>query len=73
MKSEILLNQAFVRIVNEAARAWSIECLRYEIRDNILPASMKQAMEMQAEAERRKREENLESEGDQQSEINLAR
>ena len=31
------------------------------------------AMEMQAEAERRKRAESLQSEGDQQSEINLAR
>ena len=30
-------------------------------------------MEMQAEAERRKREEILQSEGDQQSEISLAR
>ena len=67
------LNQAVVRIVNETARAWSIECLRYEIRDIIPPASIKQAMEMQAEAERRNREEILQSEGDQQSEINLAR
>ena len=25
------LNQAVVRIVNETARAWRIECLRYEI------------------------------------------
>ena len=67
------LNQAVVRIVNEAARAWRIECLRYEIRDIIPLASIKQAMEMQAEAEHSKREEILQSEGDQQSEINLAR
>ena len=66
-------NQAVVRIVNEAARTWSIECLWYEIRDIILPASVKQAMEMQAEAEPRKRAEILKSDGDQQSEINLAR
>ena len=66
-------NQAVVRIVNEAARTWSIECLWYEIRDIILPASVKQAMEMQAEAEPRKRAEILQSDGDQQSEINLAR
>ena len=67
------LNQAVVRIVNETARAWRIECLRYEIRESIPPASIKQAMEMQAEAEHSKREEILQSEGDQQSEINLAR
>ena len=47
------LNQAVVRIVNETARAWSIECLQYEIREIISPASIKQAMEMQAEGERR--------------------
>ena len=66
-KEQDTRNQAVVRIVNEAARAWSIECLPYEIRDVIPPASIKQAMEMQAEAEHRKRE------GDQQSEINRAR
>ena len=49
-------NQAFVRIVNGTARAWSIQ---YEIREIISPASTKQAMEMQAEAERRKREDIL--------------
>ena len=49
------LNQAVVRIVNETARAWNIECLRYEIQDVILLASIKLAMEMQADAERPKR------------------
>lgn len=66
------LNMAIVTIVNEAAQAWGIQCLRYEIRDIIPPASIKQAMEMQAEAERRKRAEILQSEGDRQSEVNLA-
>jgi regulator of protease activity HflC (stomatin/prohibitin superfamily) len=66
------LNQAIVTIVNDAAKVWGIECLRYEIRDIIPPASIKQAMEMQAEAERRKRAEILQSEGDRQSEVNLA-
>ena len=66
-------NQAVVRIVNEAARACRIECLRNEIRESIPPASIKQAMEMQAVTEHSKREEILQSEGDQRSEINLAR
>ena len=39
----------------------------------IFLASIKQAMEMQAVADRRKRVQILQSEGDQQSEINLAR
>ena len=67
------LNLAVFRIVNETARAWRIEYLQHEIREIISPASIKQAMEMQAEAEHRKREEILQSEGDQQSDINLAR
>ena len=67
------LNQAAVRVVNKAARALSIECLQYEIRNIIHLASIMKAMEMQAEADRRKREQILQSEGDQQSEINLAR
>lgn len=66
------LNSAIVSIVNEAAHAWGIQCLRYEIRDIIPPTSIKQAMEMQAEAERRKRAEILQSEGDRQSEVNIA-
>ena len=64
------LGQAVVRIVNGTARVWSI---LHEIREIISPVSIKQAMEMQAEAEHRKHEEILQSEGDQQSEINLAR
>merc|ERR1719382_51939 len=67
------MNAAIVSIVNDAAKAWGIECLRYELRDITPPASIKQAMEMQAEAERRRRAEVLQSEGDQQSEVNLAR
>ena len=50
-KSEITLNQA--------ARAWNIECLQHEIREIIFPASIKKAMEMQVEAQHRKREEIL--------------
>ena len=57
--------------LNQAARAWNIECLQYEIREIISPASIKQAMEMQAEAEHMKRAESFQqSEGDQQSKIN---
>jgi len=66
------LNASIVKILNDAASAWGIECLRYEIRDIIPPASIKQAMEMEAEAERRRRAEVLQSEGDRQSEVNLA-
>merc|ERR1719221_776212 len=66
------MNARIVSVVNEAAKPWGIEVLRYEIRDVIPPPSIKQAMEMQAEAERRRRAEVLQSEGDRQSEVNLA-
>ena len=66
------LNQAVVRIVNETARAWRIKCIRYEIQDIIPVASIKKAMEMQAEPDRRNCAQMLQSEGDPQSEINLA-
>jgi regulator of protease activity HflC (stomatin/prohibitin superfamily) len=50
--------------INEAATDWGLKCLRYEIRDISPPIGVKKAMEMQAEAERRKRAQILESEGD---------
>jgi regulator of protease activity HflC (stomatin/prohibitin superfamily) len=66
------LNHKIVRSINEASSAWGLECLRYEIRDIAPPYGVKAAMELQAEAERRKRATVLESEGDKQSAINKA-
>ena len=67
-----ILNQAIVSIINAASGPWGVKCLRYEIRDITPPAAIRSAMEMQAEAERRKRAEVLQSEGSRQTEINLA-
>lgn len=67
-----ILNQAIVSAINAASGPWGVKCLRYEIRDITPPAAIRSAMEMQAEAERRKRAEVLQSEGSRQSEINLA-
>lgn len=66
------LNENIVKSINEAASDWGLRCLRYEIRDINPPAGVKAAMEMQAEAERRKRAQVLESEGVRQSNINIA-
>lgn len=49
--------------INKAASAWGIDCLRYEIKDVKLPEKVQEAMQMQVEAERRKRAAILESEG----------
>ncbi|KAG2650304.1 hypothetical protein PVAP13_1NG221395 [Panicum virgatum] len=48
---------------------WGLKCIRYEIRDITPPTGIKQAMEMQAEAERRKRVQIFESEGKKQAQI----
>ncbi|KAL5100734.1 hypothetical protein RYX36_005061, partial [Vicia faba] len=49
-----------------------LECLRYEIRDISPPRGVKAAMEMQAEVERKKRVQILESEGERQAHNNIA-
>ncbi|KAL8542146.1 hypothetical protein ACS0TY_003125 [Phlomoides rotata] len=57
--------------INEAARDWGLQCLRYEIRDISPPRGVRAAMEMQAEAERKRRAQVLESEGEMQANINI--
>ena len=66
------LNQNIVASIQPSASAWGLQVLRYEIRDIMPPISVKNAMELQAEAERRKRAQILESEGERQSKINVA-
>ncbi|KVH88397.1 Band 7 protein [Cynara cardunculus var. scolymus] len=64
--------QVLLIAINEAAKDWGLQCLRYEIRDISPPRGVKAAMEMQAEAERKKRAQILESEGERQAHINIA-
>lgn len=66
------LNLNIVESIRDAAADWGLQCMRYEIRDISPPAGVRSAMELQAEAERRKRAQILESEGDRQSKINVA-
>lgn len=66
------LNVSIVESINKASAAWGITCLRYEIRDIKLPSRVHEAMQMQVEAERRKRAAILESEGVRAAEINVA-
>jgi len=66
------LNIAIVEAINKASLAWGITCLRYEIRDIKLPSRVQEAMQMQVEAERKKRAAILESEGMREAEINVA-
>jgi len=67
-----LLNTNIVAAINDAAGPWGIQVLRYEIKDIVPPQSVMQAMEAQMKAERVKRAQILESEGDRQAAINRA-
>ncbi|WP_417594707.1 SPFH domain-containing protein [Oceanospirillum sp.] len=67
-----LLNANIVSSINQAAEPWGIQVLRYEIKDIVPPNSVMEAMEAQMKAERVKRAQILESEGDRQAAINVA-
>ncbi|XP_019762475.1 stomatin-like protein 2, mitochondrial [Dendroctonus ponderosae] len=66
------LNVSMVESINKASEAWGMTCLRYEIRDIKLPQRVQEAMQMQVEAERKKRAAVLESEGVRAADINVA-
>ncbi|XP_029371884.1 stomatin-like protein 2, mitochondrial [Echeneis naucrates] len=66
------LNSNIVHSINQASDEWGIRCLRYEIKDIHVPPRVKESMQMQVEAERRKRATVLESEGTREAAINVA-
>ena len=66
------LNQGIVESIQPAAAAWGLQVLRYEIRDILPPPAVRTAMELQAEAERKKRAQILESEGSREDQVNRA-
>jgi regulator of protease activity HflC (stomatin/prohibitin superfamily) len=72
LKERAALNTNITQAINEAAQDWGVVCLRYEIRDIHAPEGVVAAMHRQVTAERSKRAEILESEGQRQSAINIA-
>jgi len=66
------LNVAIVAAINQAAINWGIQCMRYEIKDIQPPQTILKAMELQVAAERQKRAQILDSEGNRQAKINHA-
>ncbi len=72
LKERAALNINITQAINEASQAWGVVCLRYEIRDIHAPEGVVAAMHRQVTAERSKRAEILESEGQRQSAINIA-
>lgn len=67
-----MLNANIVSAINQASAPWGIQVMRYEIKDITPPSSVMEAMEAQMKAERVKRAQILESEGDRQAAINRA-
>ena len=72
LKERTTLNANITAAINEAAQDWGVVCLRYEIRDIHAPDEVVKAMHRQVTAERSKRAEILDSEGQRQSAINIA-
>lgn len=72
LKERANLNANITAAINEAAQDWGVVCLRYEIRDIHAPSGVVEAMHRQVTAERSKRAEILDSEGQRQSAINIA-
>ncbi|KAF2862661.1 hypothetical protein K470DRAFT_255588 [Piedraia hortae CBS 480.64] len=72
LRERVTLNTNITQAINEAAAEWGIRCLRYEIRDINAPEPVVEAMHRQVTAERSKRAEILDSEGQRQSAINIA-
>ncbi|MGA9117460.1 MAG: stomatin-like protein [Bacteroidota bacterium] len=66
------INAEIVSAVDKAAVPWGMKVTRYEIKNIVPPASIKDAMEKQMRAEREKRALIAESEGDKQAKINRA-
>jgi len=66
------INSQVVESIDQAAQAWGVKVLRYEVKDIVPPQSVKNAMEAQMTAEREKRAAIARSEGDRQSTINRA-
>jgi len=58
------LNANIVSIIQQDAEEWGVQCKRYEIKDILVSDLVRQSMDLQAEAERRKRKHILESEGE---------
>lgn len=72
LRERVVLNNNITKAINEAAQVWGVTCLRYEIREIHAPDTVVAAMHRQVTAERSKRAEILDSEGQRQRMINIA-
>jgi len=66
------MNSVIVDSVDKASDPWGVKVTRYEVKNIHPPQSVKDAMEKQMRAEREKRAQIAESQGDMQAKINRA-
>ena len=71
-EERVTINSQVVEAVDRAAEPWGVKILRYEIKDIVPPASVKDALEKQMRAERERRALVATSEGERQSRINVS-
>lgn len=69
-ENRVVINSEVVNVLNEAAVAWGVKLLRYEIKDLTPPNSILAAMEKQTTAERERRSNVIQSEGYRATKIN---
>ena len=67
------LNEDLQQIIDEQTEPWGIKATTVEIKDVSIPAAMQQAMSRQAEAERERRAQIINAEGEFQAAAKLAR
>lgn len=67
------LNEKIVQGIEKIASGWGISIQRYEIRDIQVPTQIKQAMDLEAEAERKKRKTVLDSLAEKEAQENVAK
>ena len=66
------LNSRIVDSINEAVEDFGVRCLRYEVREINPPDSVVEAMELEVTAERRKRQQIIDSLAEKEAAINVA-
>ena len=66
------INSEVVQAVDKASDPWGVKILRYEIKDIVPPATVRDALEKQMRAERERRAVVAESEGEKQAKINVS-
>jgi regulator of protease activity HflC (stomatin/prohibitin superfamily) len=71
-EERVTINSQVVAAVDRAAEPWGVKILRYEIKDIVPPASVKDALEKQMRAERERRAVVATSEGERQARINVS-